>query len=377
MSAGKTSVAIDGPSWLINGAPTYPGREYRGWSIEGLLLNSRMVNAVFDDENDHTRFLWAYPDAGRWDPGRNTDEFVAALPSYRDHGLLAVTVNLQGGSPLGYYRLDQFREHLRSTGVDATDEELWAGLPGPESQPWHSSAFDSEGGLKQHYLDRLARILDRADELGIVVILGLFYFGQDERLRDEAAVRRGVEQACLWLLDRGSGNVVVEINNECNVARYEHEVLQPHRVHELIDRVKDVTRGGRRLLVGTSYGGGRVPDDSVAAASDFLLMHGNGVKDPDRIAQMVDEARDLPSYRPMPVLFIEDDHFDFDRPRNNFTSALSRYASWGFFDPGEGAGGRAAFGDYSEGYQNVPVNWGISTPRKRAFFDLLRQVTGA
>ena len=115
----------------------------------------------------------------------------------------------------------------------------------------------------------------------------------------------------------------------------------------------------------------------MAAASDFLLMHGNGVTDPTRIAEMVDESRSLPSYRPMPVLFIEDDHFNFDQPLNNFTSALSRYASWGFFDPGEGAGGKAAFGDYIEGYQNVPVNWGMNTPRKRGYFDLLREVTGS
>ena len=34
----------------------------------------------------------------------------------------------------------------------------------------------------------MARIVDKADQLGMVVILGLFYFGQDQRLRDEAAV---------------------------------------------------------------------------------------------------------------------------------------------------------------------------------------------
>ena len=376
MENRKTSVAIEGEAWLLNGIPTYAGREYRGWRIEGLLLNSRMVNALFDDENEATRVLWHYPDSGRWDPERNTAEFVAAMPGWRDCGLLAVTVNLQGGSPLGYYRLDAFREGLRSLAIDAPDGKIWAGLPGPESQPWYNSAFDAEGRLKKPYLKRLAEILSTADSLGMIVVLGLFYFGQDERLRDERAVRRAVDEACGWLLDQGYTNVVIEIDNECNVARYEHEILRPHRVHELIGQAKEVTRNGRRLLAGTSYGGGRVPDDSVASASDFILMHGNGVTDPNRIAQMVDEARALPSYRPMPVLFIEDDHFDFDRPQNNFTAALSRYASWGYFDPGEGAGGRAAFGDYREGYQNVPVNWRSSTPRKRAFFDMVREVTG-
>jgi hypothetical protein len=30
----------------------------------------------------------------------------------------------------------------------------------------------------------------------------------------------------------------------------------------------------------------------------------------------------------------------------------------------------------NDGYQSVPVNWSISSPRKRAFFDKLREITG-
>jgi hypothetical protein len=50
-------------------------------------------------------------------------------------------------------------------------------------------------------------------------------------------------------------------------------------------------------------------------------------------------------------------------------SAVGAYASWGFFDPGKS--------DYRDGYQCPPVNWGINTPRKKAFFGLLKIVTGA
>ena len=101
-------------------------------------------------------------------------------------------------------------------------------------------------------------------------------------------------------------------------AAYEHEILQPHRVHELIARAQRVTHGGDRLLVGTSYGGGRVPDDAVCAASDFILPHGNGMADPARIAAMVDQTRALPAYAGQPIACTEDDHFAFDRPDNNF-----------------------------------------------------------
>ncbi len=377
MKTTQTDVAIDGDEWLINGNPTYEGRKYRGWKIEGLLLNSRMVQAIFDDENRFTRALWSYPDTGRRDPERNTVEFVSAMPEYRSCGLLGVTVNLQGGCPVGYYRDPEIvRDRLRSLGVEASDDDIWAGLPAKSRQPWHNSAFDADGHLKRSYLNRLRLILDEADALGIVVILGLFYFGQDERLKDEHAVRRGVDEACRWVLDHRYTNVVIEINNECDVTLYEHEILQPHRVHKLIEQAKRITHDDRRLLVGASFTRRHLPNERVIEASDFLLLHGNGVDDPNGIIQMVERVRALQSYRRMPILFNEDDHYEFDKPLNNFTAALFSYASWGYFD-NRGGAGQQNFGNYKCGYQNVPVDWRTSTERKRAFFHLLHEVTNS
>ena len=98
----RTIVSIAGAEFRINGEPTYPGRFWQGRNIQGLLFNARMVQGIFDDLNPETRQRWAYLDTGRWDPDRNTDEFLAALPAWRKHGLLAFTINLQGGSPEGY-----------------------------------------------------------------------------------------------------------------------------------------------------------------------------------------------------------------------------------------------------------------------------------
>lgn len=336
----RTAISIVGDEFHINGQPTYPGRFWNGRKIQGLLLNSRMVQGIFDDRNPETVHRWAYPDTRKWDPERNTREFIAAMPEWRKHGLLAFTIDLQGGSPEGY----------------------------SGNQPWHNSAIEADGSLRPDYLARLERILDRADELGMAVILGYFYFGQDQRLRDEAAVIRATDNVTKWIFDPGYRHVLVEINNECNV-RYDHEILKPDRVHELIERVKKTTRDGHRLLVGTSYGGGTVPKENVVRSSDFLLLHGNGVSNPDRIAEMVRLAKAIPGYTPKPILFNEDDHFDFDKPKNNFVAALSEYASWGFFDPGKN--------DYVNGYQSPPVNWGLNTERKRAFFNLLTEITGA
>ena len=344
--ARKTVVSIEGQAFHVNGKPTYAGRSFNGMKVEGLLMNSRMVQGIFDDRNAETRSKWDYPD-GPWDPDRNTREFLAAMPEWRRRGLIGFTINFQGGSPQGY----------------------------SNQQPWVNSAFNFEdGSLREDYTARLEKILDKADELGMVPIVGYFYFGQSPRFKDEQTVVKATENATDWLLRKGYTNVLVEIANECDV-RHTHENIRPKRAHELIKLVQERSKGkvkspAGRLLVSTSYGGGKIAGENVGEASDYLLLHGNGVSDPKKIAEMVDRTRALQSYKNQPILFNEDDHFDFDKPQNNMLAAVSRYAGWGYFDfrmKGEG---------YDEGYQSVPVNWGISSARKRGFFDLLSKVTG-
>ena len=343
----RTTVSIVGRAFHINGKPTYAGRTYKGMKVEGLLFNSRMVQGIFDDRNPQTRKNWDYPD-GPWDPERNTREFIAAMPAWREAGLLSFTINLQGGSPRGYSKL--------------------------EEQVWHNSAIESDGKLRPDYLARLERILDKADELGMAPILGVFYFGQGKRVAGDRAYIRAVDYTADWLVAKGYTNVMVEIANECNHDGYD-EIVRPPLAFELIDRAKQRSAGkvkspAKRLLVSTSFTGGVVPPDNVIASGDFVLLHGNGVGDPNRIREMVDRVRRSKAYRDQPILFNEDDHFDFEKPDNNMIAALSGYAGWGYFDyrmKGEG---------FEQGYQSVPVDWSISSERKKGFFKLVKDVTG-
>src|SRR5262249_44511373 len=124
----RTRISIDGTQFVINGQPTYKSRVCPGNRIEGLLMNARVVQGIFDDLNPDTQNRWAYPDTRQWDPERNTREFIAAMAEWRRHGLLGFTINLQGGSPEGY----------------------------SQGQPWHNSAFESDGSLRPDYFNRLA-----------------------------------------------------------------------------------------------------------------------------------------------------------------------------------------------------------------------------
>ena len=331
----QTELAIDGDRFLINNKPTYAGRTWRGHKVEGLLLNTRMVQGIFDDRNSATTANWQYPDTKNWDAARNTREFVAAMPEWRKHGVLGITLNMQGGNPRGY----------------------------APQQPWDTGAFTPRGELIPEYLNRLRAILDRADELGMAPILGVFYFGQDQVLEDDKAVRRALKNTVEFVLSREYRNVLLEIANECNNRKYDHDILRPDLMPMLIQEAQAITYHRRRLPVGVSFNGNTLPSPEITRLSDFVLLHGNGVKDPARIGQMVRAVRKQDGYKPKPILFNEDDHFDFDKPVNNYTAAIAEYASWGLLDV--------------EGFQSVPVNWGIDTARKRAYFELTREITGS
>ena len=92
---------------------------------------------------------------------------------------------------------------------------------------------------------------------------------------------------------------------------------------------------------------------------------------PSRSRRWCGNTRAVPGYTPKPILFNEDDHYNFDQPENNMTVALSEHASWGYFDY------RMKGESFENGFQSVPADWTIDSPRKRAFFTLLAKVTGA
>lgn len=347
MTMSRTVISIADDGFLIDGQPTYAGRYYREKKIEGLLLNARLVQGVFDDRNPETQSRWNYPD-GPWDPDRNTAEFIDMMPTWRAAGLLSFTINLQGGSPEGY----------------------------SQTQPWDNAAFSESGEPDPDYLERLGRILDEADRLSMAPILGLFYFGQDNRLHDERAVVRAVEAVTEWLIEQGYRHVLVEIANEVDVGHYTRDIIKAHRCHELIELVQAKSAGrldtpAGRLLVSTSMRGGTQPPDPIMRVADFILLHGNSVEDPDRIREMVRQCRANPAFQGQPIVFNEDDHFNFDAEDNNMLAAIGEYAGWGYFDY------RMAGEGFDEGYQSVPVNWTNSSERKRGFFRLLADITGA
>ncbi len=238
-ATARSRVSIVDGRWRINGEVTY-----RRAKAEGLLLNVRMVNATFEDRNR--------PD---FDPEANTGKFIAQIPDYVAHGVRAFTLNFQGGMP-GY--------------EDAVN-----------------SAFNADGSLRISYLQRVQRVIEACDRHGAVVILGCYYQRQDQLFENEDAVRAGVVNVVKWIQANSFSNVVLEIANEFGHDGFNHRILKnPDGQVELIRLARQTAPD---LLVSTSGLGGGALHESVARASDFLLVHFNStpLQDiPKRIAAL-------------------------------------------------------------------------------------------
>ncbi len=236
----STRVALVNGKWHINGEVTS-----RGAATEGLLMNVRMVNAVFEDRHR--------PD---FDAEANTTKFIERLPDYAASGIRAVTVCLQGG------------------------------MPGYEGAL--NSAFEPDGTLRPAYLARVERVIRACSRQGLAVILGLYYQRQSALLRDEAAVRAGVVNAARWVRERGFENVLLEIANEYPHRGFAHACIRDPKSQASLIRLARETAPGL-LASASGYGDGKVHAE-VAEAADFLLPHWNSTR-PEQIPARLSALR--------------------------------------------------------------------------------------
>ena len=428
-------MSISGEEFHFNGQPTYSGVHWKGKSMQGLLMNSRMVNAVFDDVNtnpwgDHDPHkIWGYQDTGRWDADRNTNEFVEALYDYAQAGLNAVTVSIQGGSPCGNNPSD----HKAPCGNDMYNRD--------------SSGFSRDGSLRQPFFNRLERILRKADEQGIVVILQFFYpdmafqlFKPSNGGGGDTSIQRAADNTVDWLIKQGRKNVLVDVCNECDLCRVtrlcDDDRLAMHllnwpgggnypvpdgRLPDLINGVRArLKAGGLNLPVSTSFLGGSLMQEHELAHMDYINLHANNLWQwqDGNLVHMVDTVRGMGSYKqkPKPIIFTEDDgvcahdgignwnrasdiihdvhlngggspcwfHFDGCSPEYGskcaMGAAVSVRASWGLF---LGCCGFETCPKDSHSYaagmsfQCPPINWSpTSSQTKREFFATVLEATG-
>ncbi len=373
-SASDTKIEISVPrtstgkaQFRINGTPTYSGLGLPAQS-EGLLQNIRWVQATIHDTDSlpmpppgNINPAWVNLNSPGWDPQENTMDFIHAMDEWKAHGILAFTLNLQGGCQCeGGISGDN--QHAQTNGL--VNNPL--GATGTNCfDDWDNLATTSE---EYKYLQRLGSFIRAADDRGMVVILGIFYFGQDQLITaGESGVVAAVERTVKWVIENNFQNVLLEIGNESNHHGYDHDILKPARVTELVDLVHTLTdsdpSNGQSVAItpsmqwqrpqpqdhmlvsvsGTGAGGGAPvgfpPTADWINKCDFVLLHGNQMT-PANIEIFVDDTRDdiaavhNSNRYHLPVIFNEDDgrsNTGLNDKVNNMVAAYSKEASWGLY----------------------------------------------
>ncbi len=263
---------------------TYTGRQFRP-EAAGRLMNLRIAQGIFDDE-----WLTEFP----FDPEKNTDRLIAALDTYKAHGVLAINVSLQGGNP-GYAK--EVPQILR--------DRAYKYGPGKGA---HISAFLPDGSLKPAWLNRLKKLQRALDERGMILDLMYFYQGQDEIFAGPDAIRRAVINATDWLIDNDCRNVIIEIANEHDVPGWDHDRWIHRHMDELIELARSRFRARNvnwRLPISASTGGSMRVYDHVRDHADLTIIHGNHRTPQEKRARVEELYRD--PRVPGPIYMNEDD----------------------------------------------------------------------
>lgn len=307
----KTKMEIVEDKFYINGKLTYS--EIADCPYQGLLMNARFIQGIYDDKNGLER----YQRFGRtFEPESNTDQMIASLQEWYDTGLRAFTVGLQGGGPCFSLPLDSI-----------------------DNNPYGKDGKEVDSA----YLKRLAKVIDAADEIGMVVIVSLFYGMQSRYLEDDDAVERATHMICRWLGERGDQNVIIEIANEHNTGAYEcHKVLhQENGILRLMEIAKQESGG---MPVSCSGTGGYF-SERIAQASDVILIHGNEVTR-NQFYNIIRKAKEIKPARP---IVTNEDSQALSQMGVTFKTGVS----WGYYN--------------NMTKQEPPVDWGITKGEDRFF----------
>ena len=308
---GKSAISIQGEDFLLNGQKTYSEIPGAAAAAQGLLMNARFIQGIFDDKADPGRFNRF----GRiFEPDKNTMDLIASLPQWYAFGLRAFTVGFQGGGP------------CFTTSNKTID----------------NNPYTADGRLiDSAYLDRMDRLIRAADAIGMVVIVSFLYPGQLPRLQDDQAVTEAVRSAARFLREQQYTNVLIEVCNEMDIDKAHPIVHQPGGMVQLIELARQESGG---LLTSCSCAGG-VSFPEISQASDFILVHGNGCTR-QQLYNLISKVRlESPG---KPVLCNED-----SSAIGQLQVAFETHTSWGYYN--------------NITKQEPPADWSVNPGEDRFF----------
>ncbi len=302
----KTRLTIKHTHFYINDTIIYGDIPGCPEEKKGLLMNARFIQGIFDEKNDVNRFNRF---GRKFDPAVNVDQMIDALPEWHEFGLRAITVGFQGGGPC--YTVD--------------------------STTMNNNPFSEDGTkIEEAYLERMYKVIRAADEIGMIVIVSLFYCTQSQYLKDDAAVIEATKTASNWLKNIKATNVIIEIANEHDVESYKvHPILYNDR--GIVELIQIAQRESGGIPVGCS-GTGAYFSESIGKASDVILIHGNN----QTRQQFYNHIMQAKAIKPAKPIVCNED----SQALSQMEVALKNGVSWGYYN--------------NMTKQEPPVNWKIT-----------------
>ena len=307
----KTKISISGNQFFIDGKLTYAEIPDANPKSLGLLWNMRLIQGVFADLFGPQNLIDLCN--SHFDPEKNTDDLIKALPEWYAYGIRAITVGFQGGWPVTQAMVDKL----------------------------NCNPFGEDGlHLEEGFASRMDRLIRAADEIGMVIIVNIFYWAQANRMKNGTAVRNALKTACHFLRDNGYTNVMIDVANEFNIRQFKHPMIgTDDGISALIDMAK-IESGG---MLTSSSPGSHTLCEQACAVSDFILIHLNGVT-----RTTAYEVLKNPNYAGKPIVCNE-----ANPCCSRVDLCLDSYASFGYYN------------NYTK--QLVPSDWSV-TPGEDLFF---------
>jgi hypothetical protein len=364
-AASVTVVTAVGDDWYVNGTIINEGSQY----VEGQMLSARMVQALFDVEDDggpSDPTDYQYPgEVSTWtaprDPDRNVAEFIAAIPTYRSYGLNMVTVCMQGGA------------------VGRASGNWIIGGNG-------ISAWNPDGTIKAAWKTRLIALMEACDDEGMILNLQCFYHNRDDVLTNETAVTNALHTLIDIILDpaengsRHFRNVLFEVVNEAGTTQA-HTMLNIGSMGTTIPDLKSyvsTNHSGKTLLFSCSRPGGSSPDNAIIGVFDYISLHTNN-DTPTDVINSINATLAKGNYNGCPIQVTEDNTPFGEAEPTSFPNMVAAVETcgrgWGFYDQPDYIELTQPGANYIDGFQSPPVNWGVNTPRKQLYFDAVDSYT--
>lgn len=276
---------------------TYRAATYQR-RARGKLLAVRASQGLFEDE-------WLSEQT--FDANANTDALIAALDFYKAHGFLAVSVSLQGADP-GY--------SPERNGISRHSSAIYGQKDGA-----HISAFESDGTLKQAWIERLGKLLNAADKRGMFVKLTYFHPAQDETLESPEAVVEATRNITKWLVAGEHRNVIIDVATGWDVqGAWDHFDFIPRNIANLVSVIREQFNGASfSLPIGASSGPSMLYPSSLAQVCDVVLLDGTGMN-ADSVSRRLDPMSDYD--RPLWIMA------DVDRDMAGAAALFSKAAGW-------------------------------------------------